>query len=48
MAYEYVHPDAAGVHSGSMGSEVHCGLPGIPLCPHHDSAAAPAHPLQDF
>lgn len=48
MAYEHVHPDAAGVHRGSVGSEVHRGLPGVPLRPHHDGAAAPPHPLQDF
>lgn len=48
MAHEHVHPDAAGMHRGTVGSEVHRGLPGIPLRPHHDCAAAPPHPLQDF
>lgn len=48
MAYEHVHPDAAGMHRGSVGGEVYSGIPGIPLHPHHDSATAPPHPLQDF
>lgn len=48
MAYEHVHHHSAGVHCGSVGSEVYRGLLGIPLRPHHDSAAAPPRPLQDF
>lgn len=48
MAYEHVHHYPADVHRGSVGSEVHCGLAGIPLRPHHDGASAPPHPLQDF
>lgn len=48
VADEHVYHHSAGVHCGSVGSEVHCGLPGIPLRPHHDSAAAPPHPLKDL
>lgn len=48
MADEYVHPDPAGVHHCTVGREVHHGIPGVPLHPHHDGAAAPPHPVQDF
>lgn len=48
VADEYVHHHPAGVHCGFVGSEVYCGLPGIPLRPHHDSATAPPHPVQDL
>lgn len=48
MADEYVHPDPAGVHRCTVGREVHYGVTGVPLHPHHDGAAAPPHPLQDF
>ena len=48
VAYEHVHPHPAGVHRGSVGSEVHGGLAGVPLRPHHDGAAAPPHPLPDL
>lgn len=48
MADEYVHPGAAGMHCCTLGREVHHGIPGIPLHPHHDRAAAPPHSVQDF
>ena len=48
MAYEHVYNYPAGVHRGSVGSEVHCGLLGVPLHPHYDGAATPPHSLQDF
>lgn len=48
MADEYVHPDPAGVHRRAVGREVHHGVSGVPLHPHHDGAAAPPHPVQDF
>lgn len=48
MADEHVHHHPAGVHRGSVGSEVHRGLLGVPLHPDHDGAAAPPHPLQGF
>lgn len=46
MAHEHVHAGAAAVHRGAVGGEVHRGLAGLPLRPHHDGAAAPPHPLQ--
>lgn len=48
MAYEHVHHHPVGVHRGSVGSEVYQRLAGVPLRPHHDGAAAPPHPVQDF
>lgn len=48
MADEHVHHHPAGVHRGSVGSEVHRGLLGVPLRPDHDGAAAPPRPLQGF
>jgi len=48
MAHEHVHHHPAGVHCGSVGSEVHRGLAGVPLRPHHDGAASPPHPLEDL
>lgn len=48
MAYEHVHHHPAGLHRCIVGSEVHRGLAGIPLCPDHDGAAASPRPLQDL
>lgn len=48
MADEYVHPGTAGMHRCSVGCEVHHGIPGVPLHPHHDRAASTPHPVQDF
>lgn len=48
MADEYVYPGAAGVYCCALGRQVHHSIPGVPLHPHHDRAAAPPHPVQDF
>lgn len=48
MAYEPVHHDAAGVHRGPVDCQVHRGLIGVPLRPHHDGAAAPPRSPKDL
>lgn len=48
VADEHVHHHSAAVHCGSVGSQVHRGLPGVPLRPHHDGATASPHPLEDL
>lgn len=48
MAYEHVHHDAAGVHRGPVDRQVHRGLLGLPLRPHHDGAVASRRPPQDL
>lgn len=48
MAYEHVHHDTAGVYRGLVDRQVHRGLLGLPLCPHHDGAAASPRPPQDL
>lgn len=44
VAYEHVHHNPAVVYCALVGGEVHCGIPGVPLHPHHDRAAAQTHP----
>lgn len=44
MAYEPVHYNPAVVYCTLVGGEVYCGVPGFPLYPHHDRAAAQTHP----
>lgn len=48
VAYEHVHHDAAGVHRGPVDRQVHRGLLGLPLRPHHDGAVASRRPPQDL
>lgn len=48
MAHEHVHHDTAVVHRGPLDCQVHRGLVGVPLRPHHDGAAASPRPPQDF
>lgn len=48
MAHEHVHHDTAVVHRGPLDRQVHRGLVGVSLRPHHDGAAASPCPPQDF
>lgn len=48
MAYEHVHHNSAVVYCTLVGGKVHCGIPGFPLHPHHDRAAAQTHSYKDL
>lgn len=48
VAYEHVHHDAARVHCGPVDRQVHRGLVGVPLRPHHDGASASPRSPKDL
>ena len=48
LAYEHVHHHPASVYSSAVGGEVHCGISGLPLHPHHDCPTPQTHPHQNL
>lgn len=48
VAHEHVHPDPAVVYRAAVGGEIHRGIAGVPVHPHHDRAATPTRPYTNL